>query len=130
MSASAAGIIEAAAAAAGNYLIKAPANAVGAVGNSIADTLSSGVSYVAGLPGQFVRSVFEGAKDAVLSTSEAAVKLPGGLAKMAVNAAGEAIQSTSEIAVSAAKESPREATKKLQEVSLECRVYACLCLRG
>lgn len=130
MSASAAGIVEAAATAAEDALIKAPANAVGAVGNSIAETVSSSVTYVVGLPGQFVRNVFEGAKDVVLSTSEAAVKLPGGLAKKAANAAGEAIQSTSEVAVSAVKESPREATKKLQEVSLEYCVCGCLCFRG
>lgn len=98
-------------------LVKAPANAVGAVGRSISDRISEGVAYVLGLPGQLARSAFEGVKGALISTSEAAVKLPGGLAKKAVDAAGGAIQSRSEAAVSAVKDSPKEAVQKLQEVS-------------
>lgn len=106
--------------AAEDALVKAPANAAAAVGRSVSETVSSGVGYVLGLPGQLARNAFEGVKGTMLSTSEAAVKLPGGLAKKAVDVAGEAIQSTSEAAVSAVKDSPKEASKRLQEVSLTC----------
>lgn len=123
MSATAAGAAGAAVSAAEEALVKAPANAAAAVGRSILEIVSLGVAYVLGLPGQLARNTFEGVKGTVINASETAVSLPGGLAKKAADVAGETIQNTSEAAVSAVKVSPKEASKKLQEVGFRCSSF-------
>lgn len=114
VSESAAGAAGAAVTAVEEAVIKAPVNFAGGVVWSISETLSAVIKSVVNLPGALAKKVVDEAKRVLQETSEAAFRLPGEIAQKASDAAGGALRSTSEATITAVKDSPKEAAKRLK----------------